>query len=173
MNKSLARKRGLAARAAISEEQRRKDNASLFQKMKELAGSYHKIGCYVSMKKEADTLAFLQWCFDQGKSVSVPLVKGDTLEFHEISSFDSLSEGRFGVQEPFEGSVTAKEDIDLMFVPLSSFDQRNNRTGYGKGYYDSVLLPSMHKCGIAYAEQEMESIEAEPCDVQLDQVLIP
>ncbi|MBQ9328313.1 MAG: 5-formyltetrahydrofolate cyclo-ligase [Solobacterium sp.] len=175
MKKSQARAAGLIARSAVSHSTRRSYDAALLTKMKALSRNEPCIGCYVSMKDEADTLAYLSWCISSGRNVAVPKVEGSTLGFYRISSLEELQSGAFGVLEP-EGNADSHiplEAISLMFVPLSSFDETNQRTGYGKGYYDSVLLPSMKKIGIAYPEQQVPGIEADPWDIPLDQILLP
>jgi 5-formyltetrahydrofolate cyclo-ligase len=173
MKKEDARAKGLSARRSLSAEKRKRDQHSLFVQMKEMCRHYSLIGCYVSMKDEADTLAFLSWALANGKRIAVPKVRGRTLDFYEIRSLDALSAGCFGVMEPRGGTPLETKDIDLMFVPLSSFDGECRRTGYGKGFYDSVLSPSMHKVGIAFSEQKVDRIESSPNDVRLDEVLTP
>ncbi len=173
MKKEDARAKGLAARRSLPDEKRRRDQSSLLIQMQEKCRPYSLTGCYVSMKDEADTLAFLSWDFEHGLRVAVPKVRDRTLDFYEIHSFDALSAGCFGVLEPREGTPLPLEYIDLMFVPLSSFDAECRRTGYGKGFYDSVLSPSMHKVGIAFLEQKVDFIESSPNDVRLDEVLTP
>ena len=173
MKKEEARQLGLRKRKAIPEEKRRRDEQSLFSQMKERSKGYSRIGCYVSMKDEADTLAFLSWAFQNGKQIAVPKVRENTLDFYEIDSFDSLKPGCFGVMEPFEGRPVSADEIDLMFVPLSSIDRKGGRVGYGRGYYDSVLSDSMHKAGIAFREQEVSRIETDSNDVRLDEVIVP
>lgn len=173
MKKTDARKQGLNARASISAKQRIHDQKILFRKMKEKCADYDVIGCYVSMKEEADTHAFLAWALKHGKRIAVPKVRGNTLDFYELHSFDELSPGCFDVLEPKGGLLVKPEEIDLMFVPLSSFDEECRRTGYGKGFYDSVLSDSMHKVGVAFCEQKVDRIESSPNDVKLDEVLTP
>ena len=173
MEKERARREGLARRAALSQETRRRYDASLLEKMKACAEQTDLIGCYVSMREEPDTRTFLSWCFETGRAVCVPKVTGNTLQFYPICSFADLKPGCFGVEEPFHGEPVDLSGIDKMFVPLSSFDGRNHRTGYGKGYYDSVLLPTMETIGIAYPQQYVERIDTDPWDVPLDIILLP
>jgi 5-formyltetrahydrofolate cyclo-ligase len=172
MEKKTARSIGLSARAGIPADRRMQYNEDLLRQMKQLAENRRLIGCYVSMKDEADTLAFLSWCFEQHKPVAVPLVEGNTLTFHRITSMQDLHPGTFGVLEPLKEEAVDCSEIDLMFVPLSSFDRRNQRTGYGRGYYDSVLETGMYKAGIAYPEQRVDSIDTDPWDVPLDEILV-
>ena len=173
MDKDSARKRGLSARRSVSQEVRGAYDASLFRKMTGYAETAKMTGCYVSMGEEADTRRFLAWCFRHDKPVAVPLIQGNTLTFHRISSFDDLHPGTFGVEEPAARNEVPLSEIDLMFVPLSAFDGQKNRTGYGKGYYDAVLQPSMKKVGIAYPEQQVDRIETDPWDIPLDEILLP
>ncbi len=173
MKKEDARRQGLARRAALSEETRRSYDVSLLNQMKAFAEKAEMIGCYVSMREEPDTHAFLEWCFKNNRTVAVPKVEGNTLCFYTITSLGDLRSGCFGVEEPYQGEPVSLSLIDLMFVPLSSFDGSNHRTGYGKGYYDTILRPSMKKVGIAYPEQYVEEINTDLWDVPLDIILLP
>ena len=173
MDKQTARNNGLKARSGIPEPVRRDYNVRLLQKMIAAAADAKLVGCYVSMRDEADTRAFLDWCFRTGKPVAVPLAENGTLSFHRIDSFADLHSGRFGVMEPSGERYTDIRSIDLMFVPLSSFDELGNRTGYGRGYYDSVLSFCRRKIGIAFPEQKTEVIDTDPWDIPLDAVLLP
>ncbi len=171
MDKNTARRKGLAARAALTEKQREEKNAVLYEKAMKLAENCSCIGCYVSMKDEADTHRLINALIKAGKTVAVPRVTGSTLRFYKIHSLQDLQEGTFHVMEPAEINPCMPEETDLMFVPLSAFDSRGNRTGYGRGYYDSVLAQCRYKAGLAYAEQEMDAIEADPWDIPLDEII--
>ena len=63
------------------------------------------------------------------------------------------------------------QKIDMMIVPLSSYDSKNHRTGYGKGYYDSVLLNCSNRIGVAFQEQEVDQIDIESHDITLDEII--
>ena len=164
---------GLMKRRQISDDRRRIYDALILNEMKELAAGASLICCYVSMKDEADTRAFLNWCFENNRPVAVPKTGSRTLTFHRIHSPADLKPGVFGVLEPAGDETVDPSFIDLMFVPLSAFDRQGHRTGYGKGYYDSVLTQTMQKVGIAYPEQEVDRIEPDPWDVTLDAVICP
>ena len=172
MDKKSARKTGLSRRKNLSEEDRKKENSVLFQKMAETAKNFTVIGVYVSVKDEADTICFIRWCFAQGKTVCVPRMSGHTLTFHCITDLSDLHTAAFGILEPDDQNRIEPDHIEIMFVPLSAFDNEGNRTGYGKGFYDSILQTSARKYGIAYSCQRVDHIEADPWDVKLDAVLI-
>ena len=173
MDKQTARNNGLKARAGIPETVRADYNTRLLQKMIDTAEDAELVGCYVSMKDEADTRAFLDWCFRTKKPAAVLLAENGTLSFHRVDSFADLHPGVFGVMEPSPERPVDIKMIDLMFVPLSAFDESGNRTGYGRGYYDSVLASCRRKIGIAFPEQKTERIEPDPWDIPLDAVLLP
>lgn len=60
--------------------------------------------------------------------------------------------------------------IDLLVVPAVGFDEVGNRLGYGAGNYDRYLsqMPEDHcVVGVAFAEQQVAPIPAEPHDIPL------
>ena len=63
------------------------------------------------------------------------------------------------------------DKIDMMIVPLSSYDSENHRTGYGKGYYDSILMDCRNRIGVAFQEQEVDHIDVESHDITLDEII--
>ena len=171
MDKKSARRYGLDARTALSAADRLRKNRLIAERVISMIRDMEIIGCYVSMKDEADTYGILNWCLENGKTLAVPKVSGNTLVFHAIGSLADLRRGNFGVMEPEGGRIIQPEETDIMLVPLSCFDSNNNRTGYGRGYYDSILRQCPRKTGIAYAEQKTDCIECDPWDVPLDNVI--
>ena len=62
----------------------------------------------------------------------------------------------------------------MVVVPLVAFDKNLNRIGYGKGYYDRMLLKEISKIkkntiflGIAYSFQKCFSIPTNKYDFKL------
>ena len=170
MDKNTARKTGLRNRSLLSEEQRKQKSRDIFIQVLNVIHDARLVGCYVSMKDEVSTGEILHYCFTMRIPVCVPKVENDTLAFYEIASEDDLGDGVFGTKEPVRGKKVNIPDIDVMLVPLSSFDAQNNRTGYGKGYYDSILTQCSEKIGLAFDEQKVETIDTDPWDVKLDSV---
>lgn len=171
MDKKTARKTGLANRAAISAEARKEKDTAIQKQVIEKIRDLKTVGCYVSFNDEADTSLIRQYCYETGKVLAVPKVDGNTLVFHRILSDSDLEKGCFGVMEPVLDDPVDPSKIDFMIVPLSSFDVKGNRTGYGKGYYDRILGRCRHTAGIAYAEQKTDLIEADPWDIALDEII--
>lgn len=60
------------------------------------------------------------------------------------------------------------DKITMIVIPLVAFDAHHNRLGYGGGNYDRYLPQldgSCRQIGVAFAEQEVSLIPAEPYDV--------
>ena len=87
---------------------------------------------------------------------------------------EPLYVNKFGILEP-KNSI--KEIIpDLIMVPLVAFDNRLNRIGYGKGYYDrslrkiSKIKKNAISLGIAYSFQKCKKIPVNNNDFRLDYI---
>lgn len=171
MNKQTARRKGLQARKNLSHKERKIKSDSIFHQLIPLLEKSEVIGCYVSIREEADTSEIISWCLCSGKVLCVPKVEGNTLQFYRVHGVHELVKGFHGILEPAGGEIIPVSDIDLMLVPVAAFDEKGNRCGYGKGYYDSILARCRAKIGLAFAEQKTEGIETEEHDVPLDAMI--
>lgn len=171
MDKSSARKCGLEARTTLFEDIRKQYSRRIANKACERIQSTDFVGCYVSFRDEVDTHAILDYCFQNRIPIAVPKTVGKDLEFYKIESWEDLTPGRFGILEPKAKNQVQIENITLMFVPLSSYDEKNHRTGYGRGYYDRVLNDCKKKIGLAFSCQKVDLIEIDSWDVPLDEVI--
>lgn len=172
MDKTTARTRGLKQRASLSKETKLAYDEFLLARMKELSKDKQCIGIFVSYKSEPDTLRFIEYALKNHKTIAVPKVTGDTLVFYAINSLSDLKEGAYHILEPITSTAINVETMDILFVPLSSYDPLHNRTGYGKGYYDHILPNAKLTVGLAYTEQEVDFIETDPWDIPLDEILV-
>ena len=171
LDKKIARAKGLQARALLSLKERNQKSHVVSQKVISRIHAGMVIGCYVSIKDELNTSEILKYCFANNITVCVPKVVENTLQFYKIKSSHDLVPAPFGLLEPTLTVHIPVDKIDMMIVPLSSYDSENHRTGYGKGYYDSVLGNCINKIGIAFQEQEVDQIDVEPHDVTLDEII--
>ena len=172
LDKKIARAKGLQARALLSLKERSKKSHTACQEVISRIHAGMIVGCYVSVKDELDTSEILEFCFANNLSVCVPKVVENTLHFYKIKSSHDLVPAPFGLLEPNVTEMIPVQKIDMMIVPLSSYDSKNHRTGYGKGYYDSVLGNCINKIGIAFQEQEVDQIDVEPYDVTFDEIIV-
>lgn len=125
------------------------------------------IYCYVDFKGEAGTRALIQEAWRLGKTVWVPRVSGEDMEFYAITSLDQLAPGTFGVMEPEKG-ISENTRNGLMIMPGVAFDRKRNRVGYGKGYYDRYLEnhPGFDTIALAFDMQIVEEVPSEPLDIR-------
>ncbi len=142
---------------------------SIFRQLIPLLDEASAVLTYVSTDIEVDTRRILQYCFDNGIDVAVP-VSGDTeLEFFKINDFSDLSEGRYNILEPvFRELPFNGDNRALCIVPALCADGDGLRLGYGKGYYDRFLGRFNGKSVIiCYSDFRME-VPAEPHDKKAD-----
>ena len=172
LDKKIARAKGLQARALLSLKERSKKSHAVCQEVLLRIHAGMIVGCYVSVKDELDTSEILEYCFVNNITVCVPKVVEKTLQFYRIDSYHDLMPVHFGLLEPKSMAMIPVQEINMMVVPLSSYDSKNHRTGYGKGYYDSVLSNCINKIGIAFKEQEVDQIDVESHDITLDEIIV-
>ena len=95
------------------------------------------------------------------------------MEFYAWNS-DNLHINSLGIMEPCFGNQFIKEQANnvLAIFPGIAFDTRNNRIGYGKGFYDSYFKNvSCYKIGICYSIQKVEQIETTEFDIKVDEII--
>lgn len=87
-----------------------------------------------------------------------------------------LDEVDFGLIQPTKGDLVSPTDIDVILVPLLSFDKKGHRLGYGKGFYDrffSQCKPGVLKIGLSWFAPLEEIPEINPQDVPLSYCVTP
>ncbi len=142
------------------------------------------IAIYMSADGEVDTGILLETLTDLGKRCYLPvLVKATTtLEFRQYLPGQPLIRNSFGLLEPDSSAATiAPESLSTVFMPLVAFDDKGNRLGMGKGYYDRTFAFKMSQAdgganspvliGLAHECQRVENLEAASWDVPLKGVI--
>ena len=133
--------------------------------------------CYVSTKEEADTWWLLQKIIQDGKTLAVPRVDGDMMEFYILEDLNQLLSGKFGIFEPsHECELYIPKEGELMAVPGVAFDENCNRKGHGRGYYDKYFgkYSGENFCKIAFALESQVAkrlTNVMPHDVPMDMIL--
>lgn len=87
---------------------------------------------------------------------------------------DELQKNKYGISEPIQISNERYEDqIDLILIPGVGFDEKGNRLGMGKGYYDRYLKSMQHafKIGVCFLEQRVDQVPTDSYDVSVDMVV--
>ncbi len=109
--------------------------------------------------------------------ISIPRIGSDgNLENFYFEGIQQLKENTWGILEPTQGVPTLSEQIDLVLVPLLTFDLEGQRVGYGKGYYDRFLQtcrPDCKKIGLSFFDPTNVMIETNKHDIRLDNCITP
>lgn len=145
LEKQRLREERLAAREALSEQERSVLDNRITQKL--LATSEYAeattVLTYVSGSSEVSTRMFIECALRDGKTVAVPrCLPGHCLEFVAIASLEQLVAAPFNLLEPAKELPAVTEDQknnSICIVPALLVDTKGYRLGYGAGFYDRFL----------------------------------
>lgn len=184
--KQEIRKKILAIRDGMPEEQRRQYSLRIKEKIEEMDcyRTADAILAYVSYRSEVDTRGLIEHALSEKKAVFAPKVRGDEMEFWKIEGLADLQEGYRGIFEPKEEislSDWMKEQscFVMMWMPGAVFDIERHRLGYGKGFYDRYLSGFLRDkdrirlmtAGLAFSCQIVDRVPCEPHDIRPDFVV--
>jgi 5-formyltetrahydrofolate cyclo-ligase len=96
----------------------------------------------------------------------------NTLHLGDISGFELSS---WGIPKPIGAKLTEPKPIQMVLIPLLAYDEKGNRLGYGKGYYDKFLATlesTVLKVGLSFFPPERQ-IPADLHDIGLDICVTP
>ena len=147
------------------------------------------IALYLANDGELDLTPFIQWCWQQEKSVYLPRVhpfsKGNLI-FLLYTKTSSMVLNQYNILEPKLDvrTLIPVEKLDIILTPLVAFDPTGARIGMGGGYYDRTLSKwykayiQNEKCkpypiGVAHECQQVHSIPVELWDIPLPQIMTP
>ena len=179
LEKQRLREERLAAREALSEQERSVLDDRITQKL--LAASEYveatTVLTYVSISSEVSTRMFIESALRDGKTVAVPrCLPGHCLEFVAITSLDQLIAAPFGLLEPPKELPALTEeqmDASICIVPALLVDTKGYRLGYGAGFYDRFLstYPGKKIC-LAYQQNLSQTMLPHTAsDVAVDVVI--
>ena len=129
------------------------------------------IALYNAINSEVDLSPLANRLQQEGVTVLKPLMS-DTEGHMEFVNWDEKLDPLSTVEaSTIHFPTVPPEEIDIIICPVVAFDKRNNRLGYGGGYYDRYL-PSLKsdtlKIGVAFSCQELDEIPIDDFDVPLD-----
>jgi 5-formyltetrahydrofolate cyclo-ligase len=130
---------------------------------------------YRAFQKEADPAEVLESAERAGKTVGLVRIEpAMSLALHRHRSGEPLVANAFGLLEPpADAPPIASDEVDLIIVPALAVDDRGQRIGYGRGYYDRLLprLGRAFKIAVAYDFQLLVETPDSPRDVAVDCVV--
>lgn len=183
MNKEFIRRTILEKRETLSDENKCALLQSVIDQLNHFDFSNIKtvhIYLPIKSKNEIDTFPVIRFLkmIKPHIQIVIPRSNFKTFEMQNVI-YDGntvLSENKYGIKEPVNGTVVPYEEIDMVICPLLTFDRNGYRVGYGKGFYDRFLVQcrtDVVKFGLSYFEpiDSIEDIDAH--DVKLTYAISP
>lgn len=140
--------------------------------------NFYHLFLTISEKKEIDTEPILHIL--QGKDKNIVLSKADfktgKLSNYLLTDSTVIKKNKWNIPEPVDGIEIPVSKMEVVFVPLLSFDKAGHRVGYGKGFYDIFLASCKRdviKIGLSLFEAEEKIPGILTSDVSLDYCVTP
>ncbi len=133
------------------------------------------VSAFLPIQSEVDLGDAIAGLDQRGHPIGLPIMVERGLVFRRFRPGDALVPLGFGTRGP--GPDVAEILPDVLLMPLSAFDRRGGRVGYGRGYYDRTIaglraagrFPRL--IGIAFSVQEVATVPMEPHDAPLDMIV--
>jgi 5-formyltetrahydrofolate cyclo-ligase len=142
-----------------------------------------RVGVYLANDGEVDLSPIIDICLKSRKNCYLPVLHPlgyKRLHFAAFNQRSHMTTNCFGICEPSlkHAKLAPIWSLDLILMPLVSFDRHGNRLGMGGGYYDRTLSfmsmkksPAPQLVGLSYSFQELPKIVAQDWDIPLDYVV--
>ncbi len=133
------------------------------------------VAAYLPIGSEIDPRPLMKRLASNGAELCLPRVEEDgTMTYRAWAPGEPLEARPFGLSEPAGDAPFVSPT--LVLAPLLGYDRAGNRLGYGQGHYDRALSKLREQgrvfvCGLAFFDQEVETLPSEPHDIPLDWVM--
>ncbi|EKV57151.1 5-formyltetrahydrofolate cyclo-ligase [Brachyspira hampsonii] len=138
---------------------------------------FNSICVYADFNNEVPTEEIIKYALKNNIKVSVPfLIDNHNMKLKYINDYDKdiNRNTKFGCGEPFEYCKDCDiNEVSMFIIPALVFDEKCNRLGFGRGYYDNILRinKSALRIGLAYDYQILPSIPKDDNDEILDIII--
>ena len=179
-SKSALRKQALKERKSLTDADFGLLNKMLLNQFKSLDFTNLKsihVFLPIIEKKEPNTFLFIDWLQANHPHIKIIVPKADfenyTMSHYLLKNSGDLKNNNYGIPEP-QNSEPFLGVPDMVLVPLLAFDQKGNRVGYGKGFYDRFLQNiSTQKIGLSFFEPLAQINDVHLNDIRLDKCITP
>ena len=176
MDKFEARKKYRSLRDKLSEDDLLDSSVKIANNCLNLdIWEYHNYHVFLSIEKnkEIDTNPIINIINGRQKQVIISKsnFKDYSLTNYILDDDVILELNKYGIPEPKNGKKIKNNLIDVVFVPLLSYDKKGSRVGYGKGFYDrflSNLSIKTIKIGLSLYEPENYIEGIDENDIKID-----
>lgn len=174
--KRALRRSALAARDALSHEERARLSAAICERaetLPELAAAT-TLMLFAAFRSEIDTGPLIAWALRAGKVVCLPRIQGPgrMSVFRVCDPAAELEPGTWEIPEPCDAcELIDPGDVDAVVVPGAAFDTSGRRCGYGGGFYDTYLprtRPGVPRIALAFEAQIVDELPCEAHDLAVD-----
>jgi len=133
------------------------------------------IASYMSYGDEPDTRQLNLELIKAGKTLLLPRISGDNLEWVQWNGDESQLQQKKQISEPSGPAFTNLAAIEVIIVPALRIDRSGYRLGQGGGYYDRAL-PHLAAWSIGLIHPDEisgEDLPREPWDIPLHAAATP
>ena len=104
------------------------------------------------------------------------IVKGTTMQHVAVDKHTQYVLNEWQIPEPIATTFVHPAHFDFVLIPLLAVDNKGNRVGYGKGYYDQFLKECNPNCkliGVSFFEPISETLITDQWDIPLHHCVTP
>lgn len=179
--KKELRKRILNIRNNMTEEDVKNKSNVIMNKLTDLTEykNSNTVFVYMSFGNEVVTSELIKRMLEENKRVVIPYTdtKNTVIIPSELKNInEDLVLNHFGYYEPVYEKIkkVEPEEFDLIVTPGLVFDKQLNRVGFGKGYYDRILVrkrKDTKAVAVAYDFQVLDKVPSEEHDIKMDMII--
>ncbi len=199
-SQGMLREQGRSARENLSPEYRQAASKTIVEWLKKKLFSVKSLCIYlpvgfeiggsipigfqgagsINLFTEVDLSELLEWGWARQKEISLPLVRGTQLIFVPVTPTTCFEKSKWNILEPIVSDAfngLDLTDLEVICLPLVAFDEKLNRIGQGKGFYDRTLARFAGQAnrprfiGCAFECQKVSQIFPQSHDVRLDAII--
>ena len=136
------------------------------------------IGVYLASDGEINPHRLVELAWQQGKSCYLPIIDShgeNLMRFVHYTPDTEFFLNRYNIPEPVHSPEDLRDAriLDLVLTPLVAFDDKGNRMGMGKGFYDRTFEFARDSdkpflMGLAHHCQQVDFLEPAAWDVPLN-----
>ncbi len=134
----------------------------------------------IEEKAEINTFSITDYLHFRNPALQISYPK-TSMQTHSMQAIACYADtvfiaNEYNIPEPEGDEIIHPKDIDLVLVPMLTFDLKGHRVGYGKGFYDRFLkecAPDCLKIGLSYFEPLDNINDASEFDVTLNFCITP
>ena len=181
MKKPDLRQKYKALRQALSNDQIEDFSLAIANQLLKLDiwnYSFYHLFLTIEEQKEINTEYILNIL--AGKDKNIVISKSNFRDYsmthYLLTDGTKIIKSDYNIPEPVDGIEIKSSQLDVVFIPLLTFDKEGHRIGYGKGFYDRFLAncqPETLKIGLSFFEVEEGIFETSDNDVKLDYCVTP